>query len=61
MIKEQALEQVKGLAKTMDALVTEVRGLPYVDLKALDLAQMQAQMFLMAMATAIQGITHDGD
>lgn len=59
MNKEQALEQVKALARTMDELITEVRGLTYADLQALNLAQMQAQMFLMAIATAVQGITDD--
>lgn len=61
MNKEQALEQVKNLARTLDDLITDVRGLTYVDLQALSLAQMQAQMFLMAIASAIQGITHDGE
>ncbi len=58
MEQEPLFERIRKLAKDIDALVADIRGYTYVDLNALGTAQLNAQMLLMALTVAIQGIDH---
>lgn len=56
MEQEDLLQRVKCAARELDTLMADIRGFTYVDLKALDTAERQAQIVFLALTQAVRGI-----